>query len=69
MGKESTTAATGHVIAGASTSFRKQEIDAICQLFETLYRGGSPGTVVRAQSVQSVYGKFKRMQVRVRGGE
>jgi hypothetical protein len=52
--------------AGASTSFRSDEIDAVCQLFDLLFRGGTPGVVMRSESIKSAYGKFKRMQIRLR---
>lgn len=52
--------------AGASTSFRPDEVDAVCQLFDILFRGGTPGVVVQSEGVKSAYGKFKRMQMRLR---
>lgn len=51
--------------AGASTSFRRDEIDAMRQLFTVLYRGGDPRAILRSPGVIGVYKKFKRMSERV----
>lgn len=36
------------------------------QLMDALYRGASPGVLLRSDAVKNVYAKFKRMQMRVR---
>ena len=49
---------------GMPTTIRHDEIDAMVQLLDTLYRGGSVGVIVRSESVGTFYGKLKRMQTR-----
>jgi hypothetical protein len=52
--------------AGKSTSFRRDEIEAMCQLFDILYRGGAPDTVLRSDGVVTSYAKFKKMRAKLR---
>ena len=51
--------------AGGSTSFRYDEVEAMCQLMDTLVRGGDVCNMVKHRRVLSVYGKFKRMYLRL----
>lgn len=51
---------------GASQSFTKAEIEAVIQLMETAQRGGGITIIVRSAPIQKVFGKFKRMQVRLK---
>lgn len=48
-----------------STSFRYDEVNAMCQLMDVLLRGGDVRIIMRQKSIQSVYGKFKRMKIRL----
>ena len=52
--------------AGASTSFRPDEVDAMMQLFSILNRGGDASTVARSVGVTTVQQKFARMQLKMR---
>lgn len=51
--------------AGGSTSFRYDEVNAMCQLMDTLFRGGDGQMILRQKAIKTVYGKFKRMKTRL----
>lgn len=51
--------------SSGSTSFRYDEVTAMCQLLDTLVRGGDGRDMVKHDRVRSVYGKFKRMKARL----
>lgn len=46
----------------ASNSFRKEEVEAMNQLFDILGRGGDASAVARSEPVRKVRQKFQRMR-------
>lgn len=51
----------------ASNSFRDEEVDAMLQLFEKLFRGADVGTIVRSDPVTKVWAKFRKMRSNLDG--
>lgn len=48
-----------------STSFRYNEVEAMCQLMTIVARGGDTRIVSKSEAVRTVFGKFKRMKDRL----
>jgi hypothetical protein len=46
----------------ASNSFRDEEVNAMLQLFDKLYKGGDVSTIVRSDPCSKVWAKFKKMR-------
>ena len=51
--------------ASGSTSFRYNEVAAMCQLMDILARGGDASVVSKTDQVRLVHSKFKRMKLRL----
>lgn len=49
----------------ATTTFRHEEVQAACQLFSLLLRGGDATALLRSDEIARVVGKFQRMKRRV----
>lgn len=49
----------------ASTTFKREEIEAVTELFDILFRGGDPSVIVRRRPMTNVYRKFTAMKGRI----
>ncbi len=50
----------------ASNNFTRAEIDGMVQLLDSLHRGEDVHVILRQPPIQKFYGKFKRMQKKLR---
>jgi hypothetical protein len=49
-------------VSRASNSFRAEEVEAMCNLLSTLYKGGDTDVILRSDPMRRVAMKFTRMR-------